>query len=201
MPIILMMIWIIKRDGGTAFFSQKRVGLSGRLFNIYKFRSMVINAEKLGAQVTAENDPRITPIGNLMRKYKIDELPQLFNVLLGDMSLVGPRPEVPLYVTHWTDLDRKIILSVKPGITDYATLFYNDEQAVLAKSQEPEKDYIEKIMPHKLEMYKQYVKEHNFVIDIKIILATLLKMTKLRHKLQYTAYKTANKLFFIDCVY
>jgi len=176
LPFIGMMAWIVKRDGGPAFFHQNRVGLHGRLFSVYKFRSMVMNAEALGAQVTAEHDPRITPVGKFLRAYKIDELPQLWNVLLGDMSLVGPRPEVPYYVEQWTQLDRDIVLSVKPGITDYATLFYNDEQALLAKAQDPERTYLEEVMPHKLAMYRQYVEERDFWIDIKIILRTLLKM-------------------------
>ncbi len=146
------------------------------VFNVYKFRSMVIDADKLGAKVTASHDPRITRVGRLLRKTKIDELPQLFNVLMGDISLVGPRPEVPYYVSKWSDDCKETVLSVKPGITDYATLYYNDEQAVLAEANDPEKTYLEEVMPHKLKMYGRYVKDQNFWLDIRIILATLLKM-------------------------
>jgi lipopolysaccharide/colanic/teichoic acid biosynthesis glycosyltransferase len=134
---------------------------------------MVVSAEKLGAAVTAEHDPRITRIGRWLRKTKLDELPQLLNVFFGDMSFVGPRPEVPYYVNLWSEADRELILSVKPGITDYATLYYHDEQALLAKVDNPEKIYLEEVMPHKVEMYKNYVKDSNFWLDLKIILATL----------------------------
>ncbi|MCK5509607.1 MAG: sugar transferase [Desulfobacterales bacterium] len=140
---------------------------------------MVIDADKTGAKVTASHDSRITRIGSLLRKTKIDELPQLFNVLTGDISLVGPRPEVPYYVSKWSDARKETIFSVKPGITDYATLYYNDEQAVLAKAEDPEKAYLKEVMPHKLRMYEQYVNDQNFWLDIRIILATLLKMVRL----------------------
>ena len=176
LPVFIVVAWIIKKDGGPVFYRQQRVGKYGILFNIYKFRSMVIDADKIGAKVTASHDPRITRIGSLLRKTKIDELPQLFNVLIGDISLVGPRPEVLYYVSKWPDACKKTILSVKPGITDYATLYYNDEQAVLAKAEDPEKAYLKEVMPHKLRMYEQYVKDQNFWLDIRIILATLLKM-------------------------
>jgi len=176
LPVFIVVTLAVKKDGGPAFFRQERVGKSGNIFRVYKFRSMVIDADTLGAKVTALNDPRITQIGRLLRKTKIDELPQLFNVLVGDISLVGPRPEVPYYVSKWSDACRKIVLSVKPGITDYATLFYSDEQAFLAKAEDPEKTYLEKVMPHKLKMYQQYVKDQSLWLDIRIILATLLKI-------------------------
>ena len=114
LPVFIVVAWVIKKDGGPVFFQQQRVGKYGILFNIYKFRSMVIDADKTGAKVTASHDPRITRIGSLLRKTKIDELPQLFNVLTGDISLVGPRPEVPYYVSKWPDVCKKTILSVKP---------------------------------------------------------------------------------------
>jgi lipopolysaccharide/colanic/teichoic acid biosynthesis glycosyltransferase len=152
------------------------VGWRGRIFRIYKFRSMVVNAEKRGAAVTAEHDPRITRIGRWLRKNKVDELPQLLNVFFGDMSIVGPRPEVPCYVSLWSEADRERILSVKPGITDYATLYYHDEQALLAKGDNPERIYLEEVMPHKLEMYRIYARDRNFLLDLKIILATLGKI-------------------------
>jgi len=176
LPVFTVVIWVVRKDGGSAFFQQKRVGKFGIVFDVYKFRSMVIDADKQGAKVTASHDHRITQIGRLLRKTKVDELPQLFNVLIGDISLVGPRPEVPYYVSKWPDACKKVVLSVKPGITDYATLYYNDEQAVLAKGGDPEKVYLEEVMPHKLTMYEQYVKNQSFWLDIRIILATLLKM-------------------------
>jgi lipopolysaccharide/colanic/teichoic acid biosynthesis glycosyltransferase len=137
---------------------------------------MVVNADKMGSQVTAEHDPRITTVGRFLRKTKLDELPQLINVLAGDMSLVGPRPEVPYYVQKWPDEDRDVILSVKPGITDYATLYYNDEQAVLAQAHDMEKAYLEEVMPHKLSLYRQYVQDQSLNLDFRLIIATLLKM-------------------------
>ena len=179
LPVFIVVACMVKKDGGPVFYRQQRVGKHGTLFNIYKFRSMVIDADKTGAKVTASHDPRITRIGSLLRKTKIDELPQLFNVLIGDISLVGPRPEVPYYVSKWPDACKKTILSVKPGITDYATLYYNDEQAVLAKAEDPEKAYLKEVMSHKLRMYEQYVKDQNFWLDIRIILATLLKIVGL----------------------
>ena len=138
-PALIIIGGLLRLDGGPAIFRQERVGRGGTPFRIFKFRSMVVGAEKLGAAVTAENDPRITPLGKWLRKTKIDELPEFFNVLKGDMSIVGPRPEVAAYVTLWPEDDRKTILSVRPGITDYATLYYHDEQAVLSASDDPEK--------------------------------------------------------------
>jgi len=176
MPVFIVVALVVKKDGGPAFYRQQRVGKYGIIFHIYKFRSMIIDADNLGATVTASYDWRITRIGKLLRKTKLDELPQLFNVLIGDISLVGPRPEVPYYVSKWSDACKKTILSVKPGITDYATLYYNDEQAVLAKADDPEKAYLKEVMPRKLKMYEQYIKDQNFCLDIRIIFATLLKM-------------------------
>jgi lipopolysaccharide/colanic/teichoic acid biosynthesis glycosyltransferase len=137
---------------------------------------MATDPDKVVVQVTAESDPRITSLGRLLRKAKLDELPQLFNVLMGEMSIVGPRPEVPQYVAIWPEEDRKDILSVRPGITDYATLYYHDEQAILAQSEDPEKAYIQDIVPHKLGLYRDYVRNRNFGLDIRLILATLARM-------------------------
>lgn len=180
MPFLIVIAWCIRKDGGPAFFRQIRVGQFGKLFHLYKFRSMVIDADKFGTLVTTTHDPRITPIGHFLRKSKVDELPQLINVLIGDMSLVGPRPEVFYYVKKWPDSCVKKILSVKPGITDYATLFYNDEQEVLAQAKDPEKAYLEEVMPHKLRMYEQYVMDQSFCLDFRILVATLLKMVGLQ---------------------
>jgi len=175
-PALVIIGVLLKLDGGPAIFWQERVGRGGKLFRIYKFRSMVVSAEKIGGQVTAENDPRITTIGRWLRKTKIDELPEFFNVLKGDMSIVGPRPEVAAYVARWSENDRNIILSVRPGITDYATLFYHDEQSVLAAVDDPIKTYIEQIMPHKLRLSREYLRNCNLGLDLRIILATLARM-------------------------
>lgn len=176
LPIFAVVAVAVRCNGKPVFYRQERVGLNGKRFWIFKFRSMVVNAEKTGQKVTAEHDDRITPIGKFLRKTKLDELPQLLNVLTGDMSLVGPRPEVPFYVELWPEKDRNIILSIKPGITDYATLYYYDEQSVLANADNPEKAYITKVMPHKLKLYRNYLIERSFRLDFYLILATLAKM-------------------------
>lgn len=161
-PLLLVIGLLVRSDGGPALFRQVRMGKNGTPFKLYKFRSMVVDADKMGAQVTAGHDPRITNAGRFLRKTKLDELPQLFNVISGDMSLVGPRPEVPYYVDRWPEKDRGKILSVKPGITDYATLFYNNEQEILSQSVDPEKTYLEEVMPHKLALYRQYIEDRTF---------------------------------------
>lgn len=132
---------------------------------------MVVNAEKIGGPSTSDDDLRITKIGKRIRKYKLDELPQLINVLKGEMSFVGPRPEVPFYVNMFTE-EEKAILTVKPGITDWASLWNPDEGAILAGSSDPEKTYMEKIRPKKLKLQFRYVKNHSFLVDLKIILLT-----------------------------
>jgi lipopolysaccharide/colanic/teichoic acid biosynthesis glycosyltransferase len=169
---------LVKReDGGRVFFRQTRVGQNGRLFKIYKFRTMVENAEKMGAQVTKENDPRVTKIGKVLRKYKIDELPQLINVLKGEMSLVGPRPEVPKYVNAY-EKDYEKILKVKPGITDFAALEYVDEERLLKDAEDPEKVYLEKILPEKMKYYEKYIQEISFLTDLRLILRTILRIVR-----------------------
>jgi lipopolysaccharide/colanic/teichoic acid biosynthesis glycosyltransferase len=178
-PLFLVLSVRIRRDEGPAFFRQPRVGRSGELFPMFKFRSMVPGAEKLGAQVTGESDPRITGFGRFLRKTKLDELPQLINVFLGQMSLVGPRPEVPRYVDRWPEEDRRQILQVKPGITDYATFYYSDEQAVLARAEDTEKVYLETIMPQKLRLYRRYLQDRGFWLDLRLLLATLVRMAGL----------------------
>ena len=175
-PLFVVLSLLIRRDGGPAFFRQERVGQGGELFRIFKFRSMVPGAEKLGAQVTGAADPRITSVGHFLRKTKLDELPQLINVFLGQMSLVGPRPEVPRYVERWPEEDRREILQIKPGITDYATFYYNDEQAVLARAEDPEKAYLETVMPHKLRLYRKYLDDRSLGLDLRLLLATLSRM-------------------------
>ena len=171
---------MIKRDGGPAFFMQERMGLGGKPFQTYKFRTMVQGAEKLGPPVTSGKDPRITVIGNLLRKTKLDELPQLINVALGQVSLVGPRPEVPRYVMEWPLEDKKVILSVKPGITDYGSLIYSNEQDILASSENPEEQYIEDILPHKIKLYRKYLEDQSLWLDFRIILGTIAKIAGLK---------------------
>jgi len=173
-PLMLSIAYLIKKeDGGPVFYRGVRVGRYGKPFRIYKFRTMVIDAEKIGGPSTADDDPRITKIGKILRKYKLDELPQLINVLKGEMSIVGPRPEVQFYVDMFTEKE-KDILSVRPGITDWASLWNPDEGAILAGSPDPEKTYMEKIRPTKIKLQLKYVKEHSFWIDLKIIALTIL---------------------------
>lgn len=163
---------IKKEDHGPVFYRGERVGLHGELFRIFKFRTMVVDAEKLGASSTSDDDVRITRVGKLLRKYKLDELPQLINVLVGDMSLVGPRPEVKKFTDLYRD-EEKAILAVRPGITDWASLWNSDEGALLKDSVDPDKDYMEKIRPEKIRLQLKYVREKSFWIDIKIIFLTL----------------------------
>ncbi len=172
-PCFVVIALAIKINStGPIFFRQTRVGRHGKLFNIFKFRTMVTDAEKRGPQVSSGDDPRITSVGVFLRKYKIDELPQLINVIIGDMSLVGPRPEVPKYVAAFPD-DYSLILSVQPGITDYASLEFKDENALLTSSDNPEQKYLDEILPLKIEYYKRYLCEQSLITDIRIIFRTL----------------------------
>lgn len=174
-PILIIIAIVIKLDSeGEILFKQKRVGKNEKCFNIFKFRTMVTNAESLGKQITVGKDSRITKVGAFLRKYKLDELPQLFNVFLGDMSLVGPRPEVPRYVALYTE-KQKEVLKVKPGITDLASLKYSDENDVLADIEEPETYYIDVIMQDKLKLNLEYIEKSNIFLDISIIFKTILK--------------------------
>ena len=173
-PIFLVIgVWIKFDSRGPIFFRQGRVGKSGCLFKIFKFRTMVVNAESLGAKVTVGQDPRITRSGIFLRKYKLDELPQLINVLLGDMSLVGPRPEVPEFVKYWPEESRKLVLSVPPGITDFASIYFRDENAMLEGVKNPVEKYINDIIPIKLRYYTKYVDECSIFLDIKLIVKTI----------------------------
>lgn len=164
--------WIKSDSPGPVFFKQLRVGRFGNLFAILKFRTMTVGTEALG-QITVGNDARITKAGEFLRHYRIDELPQLINVLMGQMSLVGPRPEVPRYVACYPANVRDIVLSVSPGITDWAAIEYKDESKLLDSSQNPESTYIEKILPVKLDYYVRYVRSRSFFTDLRIIFATL----------------------------
>jgi lipopolysaccharide/colanic/teichoic acid biosynthesis glycosyltransferase len=173
-PLFVVIGWMIKsKDGGPIFYRGKRTGRHGIPFRMYKFRTMVPDAEKQGGSCTADNDPRLTGIGRRLRKYKLDELPQLFNVFKGDMSLVGPRPEVQYYTDMFTPEERAI-LSVRPGVTDWASMWNPDEGALLAKAGDPEKAYMKLIRPTKIKLQLQYVRDRSFAKDLKIILRTLL---------------------------
>lgn len=171
--LIVIAIWIKLDSQGPVFFRQNRIGQFSIPFKIYKFRTMVVNAESLGNQITVGNDRRITRSGAFLRKYKLDELPQLADVLFGQMSLVGPRPEVAKYVEYYSPEDKKIIHSVKPGITDNASIEYREENKLLGMSSNPEETYIKQVLPRKVELYKQYVANRSFRGDINIILKTL----------------------------
>lgn len=171
-PVLLIIAILIKReDGGAVFYRGVRVGLEGKEFRTFKFRTMVVNAEKVGGPSTSDDDPRITKIGKFIRKYKLDELPQLIDVLRGTMSFVGPRPEVRHYVDMFTQ-DEKAILSVKPGITDWASIWNSDEGAILEGSSDPEKTYMEKIRPEKIRLQLKYVRERSFLNDMRILFMT-----------------------------
>lgn len=171
---IIVSIAIYIGSPGDILFLQKRVGRYGKEFNIYKFRTMISDAEKLGKQITVGHDNRITKVGAVLRKFKIDELPQLFNVFKGDMSLVGPRPEVPKYVSLYTE-EQKKVLSVRPGITDMASLRYRDENDILGKVDNPEEYYINVIMQDKLKLNLEYIEKSNLIFDISLILKTIIK--------------------------
>lgn len=177
-PFFLIISLLIKMDSkGPVLFKQERVGRYEKNFKILKFRTMVTDAEKKGAQITVGRDSRITRVGHLLRKSKLDELPQLINVFKGDMSLVGPRPEVPKYTQYYNKVQKKIF-EIRPGITDYASIKYRDENEILALSSEPEKTYIEEIMVDKLNLNLEYLQKRSVFIDIKIIFDTLYKIVK-----------------------
>ena len=176
-PLMLgVAIWIKMGSPGPVLFRQKRIGRFGQPFDVLKFRTMVVNAEATGLKITTAKDPRITGSGRLLRKYKLDELPQLINVLTGQMSLVGPRPEVAQYVEKWSQDNKRLILSIRPGITDYESLYYSDEQTVLSQAEDPEWAYINEVMPHKVKLYGKYERERNLWLDLRIIWATIGKI-------------------------
>jgi lipopolysaccharide/colanic/teichoic acid biosynthesis glycosyltransferase len=172
-PVLVAIAIAVKCSSrGPVLFLQERVGRSFRRFKIYKYRTMVVDAPKLGLQITAGEDPRITGVGRFLRKWKLDELPQLFNVLTGDMSLVGPRPEVPRYVDMFRE-EYACVLSVRPGITDPASLKYRDEASILAKSTDPEQTYLHEILPEKIMLAKEYVAQASLRGDIVLIWKTI----------------------------
>lgn len=158
------------------FFRQERVGRGGERFQIHKFRTMTTNAEEKGLPITVGNDVRITCSGSFLRRYKLDELPQLIDVVTGEMSLVGPRPEVPKYVSFYPDHVRDMVFSVRPGITDLASIKFKDENALLGESNNPEQTYINEILPIKLQYCVEYVKRQTLLLDIKIIFLTFREL-------------------------
>jgi lipopolysaccharide/colanic/teichoic acid biosynthesis glycosyltransferase len=176
LPFLFFIGLIIKLSSrGPVFYKQSRVGLNGVDFNVFKFRTMRINSDKLGLITVGGRDPRITSFGYFLRKYKLDELPQLLNVFIGEMSLVGPRPEVKKYVNLYT-IEQKKVLSIRPGITDWASINYRDENVILGKSSSPERDYIEKVMPDKLGYNMIYINKYGVTEYLKIIFVTLWKI-------------------------
>lgn len=177
-PVFLILYISIRLESkGGGFYRQQRVGRYGKDFYVYKFRSMRVGADKQGLITVGGRDPRITHIGYFIRKYKLDELPQLFNVLKGDMSLVGPRPEVRKYVDLYTDEQRKV-LSVRPGITDYASIEYVDENAILGQAEDADKAYVEQIMPDKIRYNMKYIDNHSLKEYFKIIFLTFRSIVR-----------------------
>jgi lipopolysaccharide/colanic/teichoic acid biosynthesis glycosyltransferase len=177
-PILLLIIILIKRDSeGPAIYKGVRVGKGGKLFKMMKFRTMVMNADKIGGSSTPDDDPRLTGIGKFLRKHKLDELPQLFNVLFGDMSFVGPRPQVQWAVDLYTP-EEKLVLTVPPGITDYASVRFPNEGEILKGSTDPDKDYMEKIHPEKMRLSIEYINSRSLWVDLKVIFQTLAAITR-----------------------
>lgn len=176
-PLLVIISVLVKLDSrGPIFYRGVRSGRLREPFPIFKFRTMVIDAEKLGGPSTPADDPRLTKLGKFLKKYQLDELPQLINVLKGEMSLVGPRPEVKMYIDMMGEKEREEILSVRPGMTDWASLWDFHEGEVLKGSEDPEKTYMEKIRPTKIKLQLKYVKERSFWTDIKIIFKTIMKL-------------------------
>jgi lipopolysaccharide/colanic/teichoic acid biosynthesis glycosyltransferase len=175
--LLALALWIKLDSPGPVLFRQRRVGHNGVPFDIFKFRTMR-HGPDAGGQLTVGRDPRITRAGHVLRRYKLDELPQLLNVVQGTMSLVGPRPEVPRYVDCYPPEARRAVLSVKPGITDLAAILYKEENTLLGQADDPERTYVETILPVKLAYYQRYVRERSFAGDLRIILLTLAAIVR-----------------------
>lgn len=171
--LLAIALWVRCDSAGGAFFRQERVGRHGRHFTIYKFRTMRTGADRSGPAITVGEDARITRAGHWLRHSKLDELPQLFNVLVGDMSLVGPRPEVPYYVAMYPPELHDLVLSVRPGITDLASIAFRNESTLLAQSADPERTYVEEILPAKLDYAARYAQNHGVWQDLVIIARTV----------------------------
>ena len=178
-PLLLVLaVWIKLDSSGPVFFRQERVGRGGTLFRIHKFRTMVSDAERRGLQITVGADARVTRVGQWLRKYKLDELPQLLDVWLGHMSLVGPRPEVPRYVACYPAEVRDVVLSVRPGITDRASIEFKDENLILGRAADPDKAYVEEILPIKLKYYVEYIETNSLLGDVKLIIRTFAALIR-----------------------
>lgn len=175
--LILISLGILISSGIPIFYLQERVGREWKKFNIIKFRTMVHDADQIGPGVSSEDDKRITRFGKFLRKYKLDELPQLFNVLYGEMSLIGPRPELPKYIEFYKD-DYSKILALKPGITDFASINFRNEAALLNGKAESESYYLKKILPEKIFLYKKYLQEVSLSTDLKILFSTFKALFK-----------------------
>jgi len=185
-PVLVLVAVLVKvEDGGPALYRGVRVGRFGKSFRLFKFRTMVVNAEKIGGPSTSDDDPRITRIGRTLRKYKLDELPELLNVIIGDMSLVGPRPEVNSEVDSYTEEER-LLLTVRPGITDYSSIKFHDEGELLRGRSDPHEAYLRLIRPEKVALGLQYVREASLWVDLKILLLTLATLLKTRTKRRTT---------------
>jgi lipopolysaccharide/colanic/teichoic acid biosynthesis glycosyltransferase len=175
MLAVSLAVWL--GDRGPVLFGQQRVGLGGRRFRMWKFRTMVVDAEALGGKLTVGGDPRVTRVGGWLRKSKLDELPQLLNVLRGEMTLVGPRPEVQRYVDLYTG-DQRRVLDLVPGITDPASIAYRDESEILAREADPEAAYVERIMPDKIRLNLEYAGRATVATDLGVVLRTLTRMLR-----------------------
>ena len=178
LPFMIMVYFIIKFDSpGKVIFKQKRVTQYGKIFYVYKFRTMVNNAEKIGAQVTTDEDARVTKCGKWLRKFRVDEFPQIFNIIKGDLSFVGTRPEVPKYVKHYTP-EMVATLLLPAGVTSPASILYKDEAALLKGSKNPDETYVNEILPQKMKYNLEYTKNFGFFYDIKIMLKTVIAVIK-----------------------
>ena len=176
-PVLLLIGLAVAVDSpGPVLFRQSRIGKNESEFEILKFRTMRHQDRSAGPQVTSKDDPRITRVGRVLRDWKLDELPQLFNVICGDMSLVGPRPEVPKFADSISSEQRSLIFSVRPGITDFAALEYRNEEAVLAGSEQPERVYVDEILPAKLALYERYIRERTIWLDVRLIVKTVSRL-------------------------
>jgi lipopolysaccharide/colanic/teichoic acid biosynthesis glycosyltransferase len=183
LPFLLVIAFFIKLSSiGPVLYKQSRIGLDGAEFNVFKFRTMRLNSDKMGLITVGYRDPRITSVGYFLRKYKLDELPQLFNVLIGDMSIVGPRPEVPEYVKFYTN-EQKRVLGIKPGITDYASIEYANENEILAFATDPNNTYINEVLPDKIKLNFKYLENKGLKEYFKIILLTFLKIISKKKEL------------------
>jgi lipopolysaccharide/colanic/teichoic acid biosynthesis glycosyltransferase len=176
LPVFLISAVLIKIEtSGPISFNQERIGYDGRPFNLYKFRTMVKDASSTGPSVTPADDPRITRVGRLLRKFKVDEMLQIFNIVKGDMSVIGPRPELQKFVDEFKDDYRKI-LKIKPGMTDYALIAFRNEEEILSKFDNVEEGYIKEVMPEKIKLYKKYLNEMSLGTDIRIFFKTIMEI-------------------------